>query len=672
MTIAATASIAETAYTIALAGQPNVGKSTVFNLLTGGTQYVSNWPGKTCEQKIALINLPDTSVHLIDLPGVYSLSAGSEEERIARDCIVRCQPDAVIAIVDAVALERDLYLVAELLQLSMPVVIGLNRIDMAAQQGIMIEPHVLEAAMGVPVIPMIASKGQGVQELVEAALQLIKNPDQWRPHQPEIRADHLQVLRQIETLLDPQITDPYTPTWTAMKLLEGDEEISALVQERLGARWQAVHAILLQHDDAFLAVASGRYEWIGRMVRAAIVRPKAGQITITDRIDRVATHPVIGLSASDWRAGCSFLADLRCRGSPANLARYPYGARPGCRTRSQLSASPAWLSGLVADGIIAGVGTVLTLLPILLVFFLVLGFLEDIGYMARAAYVMDRFMHMMGLHGKSFLPIFLGFGCNVPAVMGTRVIEAPKARLITILITPIVPCTARMSVIAFLAPIFFGPNALWVSIGMVLLSLVVLTFMGVVLHEIFLGGEHNAFIMEMPLYQPPDWRIIGQGIWQRLVDFLHTAGTIILVVSVVMWLLSSFPGGNIETSYLAMVGRLLQPIGDWMGLEWQMMVALLSSFLRKENTIPTLAVLYGAGQGEGLTQVLANHLHPASALAFMAVQVLFIPCIATLATIKQETKSWGWTLLSTLMLLVISLGSGVIIYQAARLLGWGM
>ncbi len=281
-------------------------------------------------------------------------------------------------------------------------------------------------------------------------------------------------------------------------------------------------------------------------------------------------------------------------------------------------------------------------------------------------------MHIMGLHGKSFLPIFLGFGCNVPAVMGTRVIEAPKARLITILITPIVPCTARMSVIAFLAPIFFGTNAIWVSIGMVLLSLAVLTLMGVLLHEIFLGGEHNAFIMEMPLYQPPDWRIIAQGVWQRIVDFMHTAGTIILVVSVLMWLLSSFPGGNIETSYLAMFGRLLEPIGNWMGLEWQMMVALLSSFLRKENTIPTLAVLYSAAQGEGLTQVLASHLAPASALAFMAVQVLFIPCVATLATIKQETKSWGWTLLSTLLLLVISVGIGVLIYQGARLVGWGV
>lgn len=659
-------------FTIALAGQPNVGKSTIFNLLTGQSQYVSNWPGKTCEQKTALVHRDGQSVYLIDLPGVYSLTADSEEERIARDCIIRCQPDAIITIIDAVALERDLYLVAELLQLSRPLVIGLNRLDQAQQQGMQIEPHVLQAALGVPVIPMVANQGQGVDELVAAAIQLASNPNSWKPNRPEIRLDHQEVLKSIEDLLTPQITEPYTPAWAAIKLLEGDEEITHQTRERLGDDWNAIHDILLQHDDAFLAVAGGRYEWIGRMIRAAVIRPKAGQLTITDRIDRVATHPIVGLLILLGALGVLFWL-IYAVGVPVQtwmdaeivqaLAQW---------ARIQLSDAPAWLSSMITDGAIAGVGTVLTLLPILFVFFVVLGVLEDVGYMARAAFVMDRFMHLIGLHGKSFLPLFLGFGCNVPAVMGSRIIESPKARLITILVAPIVPCTARMSVIAFLAPIFFAEHALWVSWGMVALSLLVLVIMGIILHELFLGGEHNAFIMELPLYQPPDWKIIGQGVWQRTVDFLHTAGTIILIVSLVMWALSSFPGGDIESSYLAMFGRLFTPIGAWMGLEWQMMVALLSSFLRKENTIPTLAVLYSAGQGASLTQVLAGHLLPAAALAFMAVQVLFIPCLATLATIKQETHSWGWTLLSTLLLLILSLGAGVLIFQGALLIGWGV
>jgi len=280
---------------------------------------------------------------------------------------------------------------------------------------------------------------------------------------------------------------------------------------------------------------------------------------------------------------------------------------------------------------------------------------------------------LMGLHGKSFLPVFLGFGCNVPAVMGSRIIDSPKARLITILVTPIVPCTARMSVVAFLAPIFFGSAALWVSWGLVGLSLLVLTVTGVLLHELFLGGEHSAFIMELPLYHAPNLRVIAQGVRQRTVDFLRTASSIILIVSVILWALSTFPNGQIESSYLASFGRLLAPLGALMGLEWPMMVALLTSFVRKENTIPTLAVLYGAGrQGAGLAQALGGHLLPAAALAFLAVQVLFIPCVATVATIRQETHSWRWTLLGVILLLGISLVVGIAIYQTALWLGWGV
>ncbi|RPI86555.1 MAG: ferrous iron transporter B, partial [Chloroflexi bacterium] len=287
--------------------------------------------------------------------------------------------------------------------------------------------------------------------------------------------------------------------------------------------------------------------------------------------------------------------------------------------------------------------------------------------------VMDRFMHLMGLHGKSFLPLFLGFGCNVPAIAGTRILDSRKGRLITILITPLVPCTARLSVIAILTPIFFKTNALLISWGLVGLSLVVLTVLGIILHELFLGGEHTAFIMELPLYHLPNWQTIGKAVGGRTVDFLKGAGTIILVVSVLMWALSTYPDGNIETSYLANAGQWLAPVGRMMGLDWQMMVALLTSFVRKENTIPTLAVLYGSGSpGSSLADVLDGQLTPAAALAFLAVTMLFIPCAATVATIKQETGSWKWTLISVGLLLVISMSVGIAIYQAARINGLGI
>ena len=658
---------------VALVGQPNVGKSTVFNALTGGSQYVSNWPGKTSEHKLGMSQHGETALAVVDLPGVYSLTDNSTEERQVRDCLLFDRPDVAVVIAHAFTLERDLYLLAEVLALPVRVVLAINMVDMAARQGVEVEPHVLEAALGLPVVPMVASRGQGMDELRQAATRMAQADAVFHPNLPEVRADHQAVLAQVAQQVENCLPAPYPPQWVALKLLEGDEQITQMVEQRLGECWQGVHALLLQHDDAALAVASGRYEWIGRMMRAAVVRPKAGQIILTDRIDRFATHPLWGVLLLGGIMGILFWLTYAVGTPLQNWLDQMLVQGGGRWAGALLIDAPGWVSGMVVHGIISGVGTVLTLLPILLIFFLSMGVLEEVGYMARAAYVMDRFMHLMGLHGKSFLPLFLGFGCNVPAVMGARIIESPKARLVTILVAPLVPCTARMAVVTMLAPIFFGAQAVFVSWGLVALSMLALTGVGVLLHEGFLGGEHKAFIMELPLYHWPNPRTLGAAVWGRMLDFLKTAGGIILVVSVILWLLSTYPGGTMETSVLGYVGRFLAPLGRWMGLDWQMMVALLTSFVRKENTIPTLAVLYGVGEnGVSLASALGSSLTPAAALAFLAAQVLFIPCLATLATIRQETGSWRWTGISAGLLLVLSLGVGVIIYQGARLLGWGV
>ncbi len=660
--------------TVALAGQPNVGKSTVFNLLTGLSQRVGNWPGKTIEQKTGTYHYNDTTVNIVDLPGTYSLTANSLEEQIARDYIIKEKPDVVVAIVNAAALERSLYLVAELLELSVPVVLGLNMTDVAEQQRMHIEPHVLEAALRLPVVPMVASKNQGIRELVEAVDHLARNPDSYAPCRPGIREDHQAVLSQLQEIITGQVPEPYPEGWVALKLLEGDREITRMMQERLSPeKWEQVHAILMQHEDAVLAVAGARYEWIGRMVRAALVRPTFGQISLTDRVDRYATHPFWGLLILLGMLGLIFWLTYAV-GAPLQELLDTYLVQAGAEwVRAALSAAPTWLVELLADGVIGGAGMVITFLPILVIFFAALGLLEDVGYMARAAYVMDRFMHLMGLHGKSFLPLFLGFGCNVPAVMGARVVEEHKARLLTILVAPLVPCTARMAVVAVLVPIFFSSHAALVSWGLVGLNLVMLAIIGIALHELVLGGKHVAFIMELPLYHLPNARTIGLSVWQRLVAFLKKAGSIIVVVSIVVWALSVLPGGEIESSYLAALGRLLVPLGGLMGLGWQMMVALLTSFVAKENTIATLGVLYSAGEeGTRLAEVLPGVLTPAAALAFLAVQMLFIPCVATVATIRQETGSWRWTAFSVALLLVVSFAVGIAIYQGARLVGWGM
>jgi ferrous iron transport protein B len=307
---------------------------------------------------------------------------------------------------------------------------------------------------------------------------------------------------------------------------------------------------------------------------------------------------------------------------------------------------------------------VLTFLPILLIFFICLTFLEDVGYMARAAFVMDRFMHIIGLHGKSFLPLCLGFGCNVPSVIGARIVESRKARLLTVFLTPFIPCTARLAVLTFVTAAVFSGQASLVMWCLMVLNILMLGITGIVVSRFLLKGEEMPFIMELPLYHRPDLRIIGIVVWNRMLSFVKKAGTVILVASVAIWLLSNLPGGDVQTSILAWIGRFLEPIGRPLGLKWQEIVALLASLVAKENSVATLSVLYGVGR-EGLVQVLPRFMNPASALAFLVVLMLFVPCAATVAVMKQEMGSWKWFIASFLFMLLISFLGGIAAYHFA-------
>ena len=663
----------EKAAVVALVGLPNVGKSTVFNLLTGLSQHVGNWPGKTIEQKTGVLHHDGLTIQLVDLPGTYSLTANSVEEQITRDYLVKEKPDLVVAVLNAASMERSLYLVAELIELAPRLVIALNMTDVARQQGTKVDAKALEAALNIPVVPMVASKNQGVKDLVEVIEQEYSQPTVSRVvRHIESGSETEGDISHIAQLLTDEDTAPYPRHWAATKLLEGDDQINKLLRERVSERrWAEIDTFLRDKEAAAIAIAGLRFDWVKKVLSTAQQKPPIGQVSLTEKLDRAATHPIMGLAILLAIMGLVFLVVYGIGVPVQHFLQVSVIERVQGLVFDQMPFLPNWLQSLLGDGIVGGVGMVLTFVPILFLFFLAWGFLEDIGYTARVAFVTDRYMHSIGLHGKSSLPLLLGFGCNVPAVMGTRIIESRRARLLTILLAPLIPCTGRMAVIAVIAAAVFGGRAILVSLGVMAFSLLVLAILGLIMNRFVLGGKRAALMMELPLYHSPNPRTIGLGSWQRTVAFIKRAGTVILIVSILIWLLSYFPGGSIDRSFLADTGRWLEPVGRLMGLNWQVMVALLTSFVAKENTIATLGVLLGQEKA-GLSEALRGMLTPAAAIAFLVAQVLFIPCAATAACIRQETGSWRWMAFSIGLQLVLSLSLAIVVFQVAKLIGVGM
>jgi ferrous iron transport protein B len=649
---------------VALAGQPNAGKSTVFNILTGLSQHVGNWPGKTVEKKEGAHTADGVEMRIVDLPGTYSLTAFSEEEKVAREFIIHEAPDVIVLLVNAAALERSLYLLAELLLLGSPVIVAVNMLDVAEAQGIRVDTEALEKALGLPVVPMIATKNRGIRELVQRIISVSRGEVQPLPKLPLVREDHRKLFEELTTLIQDAVHPPYTTPWVAAKLMEGDPEISAMMEGLASAPvWGQVRSLLIAHEDSLHAVVCGRYDWVEEITRACVSRFRMGQVVMTDRIDHVLTRPAFGIPVLLAVLGSVFFLTYKV-GFP--LQKLLEGLVSGFTADISpfLTTAPDWLRGLLIGGVIGGVGSVLTFLPILLIFFATLALLEDVGYMARAAFVMDRFMHLVGLHGKSFIPMCIGFGCNVPAIMSVRIIESKKARLLTMLLTPFVPCTARLAVLTFVAAAVFAADATLVVWSLVTLNILVLGAVGMVVHNFFMKEEPTPFIMELPLYHRPDPNTIGHVVWWRTVAFVRKAGTIILTMSILVWLLAYFPDGRTETSILAWIGHLLEPLGLPLGLDWKMVTALITSVVAKENAIATLGVLYGVG-GQGLLKVLPAVMGHAPALAFLTVLMLFVPCAATIAVMKREMADRRWFVTSLVLTLVVSYLVGLAAYRLA-------
>jgi ferrous iron transport protein B len=661
--------------TVALAGAPNTGKSTVFNALTGLRQHVGNWPGKTVEKKTGIYRRNGRVFSFVDLPGSYSLGANSTEEEIARDFLAQEKPDVVVAIVDASSLERNLYLVCELLQLGVPMLVALNMMDVAQGSGLEVDAEALEAILGVPVVPMVARNGQNLSRLLETIEAVAEGTAQPPVSGPQLPPAMEQLVAKLDAAVPADLDIPYPRRWALVKLMEGDRSIRRSLKASLPPDvWEGVKGVLDQHEQAVLEIASSRYDWAAETYRRSVSRPRGERISLGERADRLLTHPLGGLFAF---AAMVFGIYWLMFNVGAPLQRWLNDnmvARSANALEDALGGWPDWSTSLITHGLIGGAGLVLTFIPILAILFLALAMLEDVGYMARAAFVMDRFMHRIGLRGQSFLPLFLGWGCNVPAIMGSRIVGSRAARLTTILVAPLVPCAARMVVIALFTAAFFGGAAALVSWSMVMLNLAVLALAALLISRFIFGGQESSFVMELPRYHTPNVRAVLLATGERVRRFVMLAGTVILAMSLIVWAFSTFPSNDIEDSILGHIGRGLEPIGGLMGLDWRMMVALLTSFVAKEQTIATLGVILGTGEGANgaLKAELTSIMAPAAAVAFIALQMLFVPCAASVAAIRQETRSWRWTGFAVGYMLVTSFGVAIVIYQVARLFGLGV
>jgi len=665
---------------VALAGNPNSGKTTVFNNLTGSHQHVGNWPGVTVEKKEGKFTYQGTEVTVIDLPGTYSLSAYSLDERIARDFLLQETPDVVVVIIDASNLERNLYLLCHLLELATNVVLDLNMMDVVENQGIKVDTSKLSRILNVPVIETVANKGEGMEGLKAAIVTAAENK---RP--PTFKIDYGKVIEEgitelSEFLKDKALPRGYTLRWFAVKLLEADPEILENVESLPQA--QQIQKAALECStriekrlgyDLETAVVERRYGLLEGLVRECTERHLGVERRreISDQIDRVVTNKLLGIPIFLGLMWLSFQLVFTVGAPLAGLIDSFFGWL-GDTTSGALEAigSPEWFSSLLAEGVISGVWSVLVFLPNILLLFLIIAILEDSGYMARAAFVMDRIMHALGLHGKSFIPMILGFGCNIPGIMATRTLKSEKDRILTILVNPLMSCSARLPIYVLFAGTFFPERQGLVVFSLYLMGIVLAILVARLFKSIFFKHEVAPLIMELPPYRLPQARGVLIHMWERGSLFLKKAGTIIAGGVVLIWLLAYFPLHAEYASAQSLIGKLgsffaplLKPAG--FGFP-QAAVALIFGILAKEVVVGTLGTLY-SGEGVALKAALLQHFTPLSAYAFMVMSLIYIPCLAAIATIKRETN-WKWTGLAVGYSLILGWLVAVLIYQIGRLL----
>jgi ferrous iron transport protein B len=657
--------------TIAIAGNPNTGKSTLFNALTGLRQHTGNWPGKTVERKEGEFSHNGRSVRVVDLPGTYSLTAVSSEEIVARDFVVEAGPDAVIVIVDATNLERNLYLVLQVLELTDHVVVALNMMDQLQSKGVTIDLKALARELGVPVVPIVALKKEGVPQLIETVMEVREGKLDLHPLDVNFDDQIEQHIAQLQPMVG---SSDYPSRWLAIKLLEGDADVKDMLQASgNGGAVEAAEALIQQSEETpEISIAEQRYALISHIAQRTI-RREQGKRDLTERIDDIVTHKILGLPILVLIAGLTLWAIYAVAGPIGGLFEGIFDAIMTW-TEGLLVGAPWWVRGIVVDGILLGFQQIFVFMfGVLVVFFFIYGILEDVGYLARGAFVTDRIMKGLGLPGKAFMTIFAGFGCSIPGVMGTRIIDDENDRVITAVVVPFIPCAARIAVITAIVPVFFnsGLTATLVTLSIFGLSLLTVALIATVLKRTVFRDEPSSLVMEMPDYHPPLLSNVMRTTWNRTYSSMSKALMIFLPFSILIWLLFSLPAGAAATeTWGVQVGRFLDPIGRIIGLAGKDMTGFLFTYPAKELSLLYLGLSYGGVGEEQVAGFMANVWTPLQALSYLAFLTLYAPCLATVAAMAKEI-GWKWTWWNMIISLLAGFGSAIALYWGGTLLGLG-
>ena len=700
---------------VALVGNPNCGKTSIFNIAAHSHERVGNYSGVTVDEKVGTFEYGGYTFNLIDLPGTYSLSAYSPEELYVRKHIIEKSPDIILNVVDGSNLERNLYLTTQLIDMDITMVMALNMYDELQRSGDKLDIGQLSTLLGMPIVPTTGRNGQGIGSLFDKIIEVFEGRDEKTRHIHVNHGSELEhCIKRLRTeLYEHGFSDSLSTRFLAIKLLENDKQLEQYTSERdpdgsvLKMRDEIAEAYLKSsrhsvddaehireahdgdrhaHQDIESAITDAKYAFVrGALAECYEKNEKSTLHAHTDKIDAIVTHRWLGYPVFLVVMFITFFCTFAIGQYPMDWLEALFGWL-GETVGSAMSDGP--LKSLLCDGIIAGVGSVLVFLPNILILYLFISFMEDSGYMARAAFIMDKLMHRMGLHGKSFIPMIMGFGCNVPAIMATRTIEDRKSRLLTMLVIPMMSCSARIPVYVILVSAFFSKWAAFVLMGLYLLGMVMAVLMAKLFSRFFVKGDSLPFVMELPPYRMPTAKAVLRHTWEKGKEYLKKMGTIILGASIIVWALSYYPVNadrrvQAENSYMAKIGKTIEPAMKPCGFDWRQSVSLLAGVGAKEVVASTMAVVYATSSDEAelleedfesaegesrISELIRNNMTPLSAASMLLFILLYMPCVSTIVAIKNESGKWKWALFTVLYTIGLAWIVSTLFFQIGSLL----